>query len=257
MGRKQKQMLLLIALLLAVFEIGSGPAGAQEPSSVQENTRQAIEIEINAQQQADEWSREKGQLISEIRQNKTRLDWTRYQEKKYAAYIEREKEKIAALERRRDEMKDLRRNLEPYLDGVITRLEAFIDADLQFLTRERKDRIQALRDAVNDYDMSMSEKLRRVIEALHVEAEYGRSIEANAKTLQIDGRSIEAEVLRIGRVAVFYRSMDGEKVGRWNQEKKGWEPVSSDFSRAIGDTIDMARQQKSVELVDLPIGGTQ
>ncbi len=258
----RKGLLLFIAMvpaILCVGWIGAGPVSAGEGSksisSVQDKTRQAIEREINAQQQADEWSQEKEQLISELRQNKTRLDWARYQNEKYSAYIEREKERMAELQRRRDEMKGLRRNLEPYLDQLITRLDGFIDSDLEFLSREREERIQYLRDSMNDYDLGMSEKLRRVLEALHVEAEYGSSIEASSETLDIQGRTIEAEVLRIGRVALFYRSMDGEKVGRWNSGAEAWEPVSSEFSRAIGDTVDMARQKKSVELVDLPIGG--
>ncbi len=245
-----------VAVILGVF-IGIGSAAAQDisTSTVQKKTKQAIESEIEAQKQADEWSQEKEQLISEIRQNKTQLDWAKYQSEKYAAYIEREKEKIEELERQKDEMRSLRRNLEPYLDKLIASLEGFIESDLTFLTQERRDRIQFLRDSVNDYHLSMSEKLHRVLEALQVEAEYGRSIEANPATLNVEGRSIEADVLRVGRIAVFFHSMDGEKVGRWAIESESWEYIPSDFSRAIQDTIEMAKQQKSVELVDLPIGG--
>jgi hypothetical protein len=42
-----------------------------------------------------------------------------------------------------------------------------------------------------------------------------------------------------------------------NPDTGTWEPVDKKFSRAIRDTIDMARQKKSVELVDLPIGGVE
>jgi len=86
-------------------------------------------------------------------------------------------------------------------------------------------------------------------------AEYGRSIEADPATLNIEGRSIEAEVLRVGRIAVFFHSLDGETVGRWDSNSESWEIISPDFSRPIQNTIEMAKQQKSVELVDLPIGG--
>lgn len=248
---------LIIIIMILGFFAGIGPVLAQEISTVQEKTKQAIESEISAQKQADEWSQEKEQLISEIRQNKTQLDWAKYQSKRYAAYIEREKQKIQELEYRKEEMRSLRRNLEPYLSKLIASLEDFIAKDLTFLTQERRERIQYLRDSVNDYHLSMSEKLHRVIEALQVEAEYGRSIEANPATLNVQGRSIEAEVLRVGRIAVFFRSMDGEKVGRWNPQSESWEYISADFSRAISDTIEMAKQQKSVELVDLPLGGVK
>ncbi|HMA67900.1 MAG TPA: DUF3450 domain-containing protein [Desulfosalsimonadaceae bacterium] len=248
-------LLFHVAAFSLAAVIGIAPAAAQDVSTVQDKTRQAIEKEISAQQQADQWSQKKEQLISEIRQNKTQLDWARYQSKRYAAYIEQEKEKIAALKRQKKEMQGLRRNLEPYLAKLIGDLEGFIESDLTFLTKERRERIQFLKDSLNDYHLSMSEKLHRVIEALQVEAEYGRSIEADPATLNVDGRSIEAEVLRVGRIAVFFHSLDGETVGRRNPESESWEMISHDFSRPIQDTIEMAKQQKSVELVDLPIGG--
>jgi hypothetical protein len=56
---------------------------------------------------------------------------------------------------------------------------------------------------------------------------------------------------------LFYRSLDGREVGKMNPDTGTWEPVDKKFSRAIRDTIDMARQKKSVELVDLPIGGVE
>ena len=249
----KKFCLFAIGLLFGAC-FAAGPAFSQDSTTVRNKTKKAIEKEIKAQQQADEWSQEKAQLISEIRQNKARLDWARYQAKKYAAYIVQEKEKIAELERQKNEMRSLRRNLEPYLDELITDLEGFIASDLTFLPEERKERIRFLRDSVNDYHLSMSEKLHRVLEALQVEAEYGRSIEANPATLTVDGRTVEAEVLRIGRVAVFFHSLGGEQVGRWNSETEDWESISADFARPIKNTIEMAKQQKSVELVDLPIG---
>ena len=242
------------ALFLAGV-IGGGPAAGQDVTTVQEKTKQAIEKEIDAQKQADQWSQEKEQLISEIRQNKTQLDWATYQSKRYAAYIQQEKEKNAALKRQKEEMQGLRRHLEPYLAKLIADLESFIESDLTFLSKERRERIQFLKDSLNDYHLSMSEKLHRVIEALQVEAEYGRSIEADPATLNVEGRSIEAEVLRVGRIAVFFHSLDGETVGRWDSDSESWEMISHDFSRPIQNTIEMAKQQKSVELVDLPIGG--
>lgn len=252
-----KLVLLIVNVSLGCLT-ALGPAMAQavsqDISTVQTKTRQAIEKEVKAQQQADQWSREKEQLISEIRQEKAQLDWTRYQIKKYTAYIKREKEKIRELKRRNVEMRSLRRNLEPFLDQLIAGLEAFIASDLRFLSNERMERLQFLRDSVNDYHLSMSQKLRRVLEALLVEAEYGHSIEAEPAAIHVQGRAIEAEILRIGRIAVFFRSMNGKSVGRWNPPSDSWEYIDPDFSRPIGDTIEMAKQQKSVELVDLPIG---
>ncbi len=215
----------------------------------------AIEVEIEAQKEADQWSQEKEGFIAEIRQTKTRLAWVEYQNMKYAAYIENERTTIAELKRKKEEMDKLRRQLEPYLDTVIGRLEKFITQDMNFLEEERNQRLSFLKSAVNDYHLSMSDKLNRVLEALAVEAEYGRSLEVTPETLSVGGRDIEVEILRIGRIALFYRSFDGHHVGRLNPENNQWEALSSKFQGVIGDTIDMVSQKKAVEIVDLPIGG--
>lgn len=240
-----------IFIILIIFLSG---AVAADFSETQAELQDAIEAEIAAQKKADRWSQEKEQLISELRQARTRLEWVRYQDKKYSAYIENEKKTLAALKRKKAEMDRLRQGLEPFLDEIIANLAAFIETDLDFLSEERQMRLQFLRDSVNNFHLSMSEKLNRVLEALAVESEYGRSIEVIPEALNIEGKQIEAETLRIGRVALFYRSLNGHQIGRWNQREKSWEPLPSEFERMIRDTIEMASQQKSVELVDLPIG---
>ena len=83
-------------------------------------------------------------------------------------------------------MDRLRQGLEPYLDEVIERLAGFIEQDLDFLTEERNMRLQFISDSVNDYHITMSEKLNRVLEALTVETEYGRSVEVIPETLEIE-----------------------------------------------------------------------
>ncbi|GAB6094692.1 hypothetical protein JCM14469_09440 [Desulfatiferula olefinivorans] len=241
---------LCLALVLVAHVIQ-----AQDIPTLRSELDRAIDAEISAQKKADSWSMEKQQLIGEIRQLNTRIEWLSYQNTKYDAYIKTEQQTLAALERRDEDMQTLRRDLEPYLDDTLSRLSAFIDEDLSFLPEERRRRLVFLKDSVNDYHLSLSEKLNRVLEALNVEAEYGRSIEAETRTLAVDGRTVEADVLRLGRLALFYRALNGREVGRLNPETGTFERLDDRFSRAIRDTLDMARQQKSVELVDLPIGG--
>jgi septal ring factor EnvC (AmiA/AmiB activator) len=254
---KPKPIALFAAALLCCMAALAGPGRAADVSEVRSDLEQAIKKEIRAQKEADRWSERKQQLISEIRQAKTRLQWHRYQNEKYGAYIERERENIAELERRRREMKTLRMKLEPYLDEVIADLEAFVDRDMTFLSGERSDRIAYLQESMNNYHLSMSEKLRRVLEALQVEARYGRSTGVDTRTLRVEGQTLQVQVLRVGRIARFYRSLDGERVGRWNGAEGTWQPLPREYSRSVKQAIDMAQRKQAVDLVDLPIGGVE
>lgn len=232
-------------------------AGAEGPLEAGQGLARSLQNQSEIQEQVRSWTREKRELVNEILGLKTSLEWHRYQNEKYDAYLERKKESIDELKRRKQEMRTLRMELEPYLEKVIQDLGSFVGNDMSFLVQERKDRLEYLKESMTDYHLSMSEKLRRVLEALQVEAQYGRSSEVKARSLRIDGQTMQAEVLRVGRVARFYRSLDGESLGRWDKRTKSWELLSSDFSRSLKKAMDMTGQKQAVELVDLPIGGLE
>jgi len=227
------------------------------PQEAKKSLDRALQKQIDIQKQVRSWSQEKRSLVSEILSLKVQLDWYGYQNEKYEAYIQRRRQAIVELRRSKQEMKTLRMQLEPYLEQVIADLESFIAEDMTFLSRERQERIASLKRAMNDYHLSMSEKLRRVLEGLQVEARYGQSTGVTTRSLEIEGQTMQVQVLRLGRVARFYRSLDGEYVGRWSRQSESWEPLSQEWSRSLKKAADMVEQEQAVDLVDLPIGGPE
>lgn len=228
-----------------------------DPSKVQDQMKKAIEVESAAQGKADDWSVEKDDLVNEIRDLQTRLTWLQYQKGKHEAYVQGLKENIADLDARKLEARKLRENLEPYLEEVVAALEKAIAADLPFLPEERQQRIYFLKNTMNDYHLDLGEKLRRVFEALSVEANYGKMVTASDETLKVDGADTEVTVLRLGRLAMFYRSLDGEKLGRWNKAAGQWEPLDKGFGRQLRYALEMARRERTVQLIQLPLGAVE
>jgi len=249
-------MIHRVLLFKAVFLIfGHTTAfGESSPKKVQEKMKGAIATEAKAQAKADDWNVKKPDLVNEIRELQTRLVWLEYQTGKHEIYVRRMKETIADLEARKLEARQLRENLEPYLEEIVAHLETFIEKDLPFLNEERRQRIRFLKNTMNDYHLDLGEKLRRVFEALSVEATYGKMVTASDETLKIDGADTEVSVFRLGRLAMFYRSLDGEKAGRWNPQSNKWEPISEEYNREIRQALEMARRERSVQLIQLPLG---
>ena len=118
---------------------------------------------------------------------------------------------------------------------------------------ERTRRLAFLKDSLADYDLGSGEKLRRILEALHVEADYGRNIEKSEAVLDIQGSQTSVYLLRIGRTAVFYVSLDGTKVGRLAPTGE-WEPLPSGYASELTRAMEMAERRRAVELVELPLG---
>lgn len=246
------QRILLSMALLMLF--GSQVAFGQSPDSVQRKVSKAIDREAKAQKKADDWSWDKRDLVDEIRDLKTRVTWLQYQEEKHEIYIVRVKKNIADLEFKKAEALKVREQLDPFLEKVVTRLAVFVAEDLPFLPDERQRRISFLKDSLNDYQLLLSEKLRRVFEGVQVETLYGKMVTSTDTTLNLGGSDTQVSLLRLGRVAMYYLSLDGTQVGRWNDETKDWETLDEDFVRPIRRVLEMAERKRSVELIELPLG---
>ncbi|MGB2131682.1 MAG: DUF3450 domain-containing protein [Marinobacterium sp.] len=141
----------------------------------------------------------------------------------------------------------------PLLVRMQDMLEQFVARDLPFLTEEREQRVERLARLMDRADVSLAEKYRQILEAYQIEAEYGRTLEAWTGSLQQGSNSREVTFLRLGRVALYYQTLDGEESGRWNRARNGWETLEAGYDWPIRKGISMARQQSVPELLELPV----
>ncbi|HMB31646.1 MAG TPA: DUF3450 domain-containing protein [Desulfohalobiaceae bacterium] len=228
-----------------------------EVHELEEKTKSAIQKKLDVQEMADEWIKEKEAIINEMRQMHNEKKWYDFQTKKFQKYIAKQQEKLKRMREDKQELEEMQLKLEPYLKERVSHLDKFIDKDLPFLTESRKAHINYLRESIYDPDLTLTEKLQRVIKAYQREAKYGKTIGAEVRELKRKGNTFKANVLRIGRLKLFYMSMDGKHVGMWDPSNKAWESIDSKYKRSIQKTIDIANQQKTVELVTLPVGGLE
>jgi len=249
-----KRILWATALFALVM---SGSAFAQDsPAEVHKNVSKAITTESKAQEKADEWNWEKDPLIGDIRDLKYRITWKQYRQKKYQIYIKGVQESIEELKYRKEEINKLREHLEPYLEEVVDRMEAFVKNDLPFLPDERERRIENLRNSLNNYNVALSEKLRRVFAVgLQAETQYGKMIEPEEDvTLNLNGIETQVTLLRLGRLSMYYMSIDNKQIGMWNQQSGQWEALPDDQIREFKRAFDMALAKRAAEIVELPLG---
>jgi len=194
------------------------------------------------------------ELVDEIRGLQARISWLKYQQGKHKTYIQRLRQNVADLEYKKAEAGRLDDNLAPYLEETVARLAEAVDEDMPFLPDERSQRLKHLGDWLNDYQLKPSEKLRRILQALQVEAGYGRDLQTTDAVLDLSAiGETEVSLLRIGRVAMYYLSLDGTRVGRWNGDTRQWEPLDKSHIRTIRRVLDMAERKRSVEIVRIPL----
>lgn len=147
----------------------------------------------------------------------------------------------------------IERQVSPLMARMIESITAFVALDLPFLPEERNKRITDLNKTLERADVSVAEKFRRVLEAYQIEIDYGRTIEAYSGIQIIDGEERDVDFLRIGRVSFVYQTRDGNELAVWDQGKKAWQPLGSEYRTAISKAFRIARKQLAPDLIVVPV----
>lgn len=245
------------SMLAVLFVLVSPPFSAhaeESPTDLDRRVTAAIAEGQAVQAEAEKWESERRELLAQIQEARRQLRWTIHQTGKYAAYIENQQEVLDELRRRKAEVETMEMDLSPFLDEVLDRLTTFIDKDLPFLPEERKKRLAALEETLDDYHSPLSQKTQRVLEALRIETEYGTSVETGSTVIELSDGPARVDLFRLGRTALYYRTPDGGRCGWFNRDTASWEPLPDRFSREIQRAMAVAEKQRTPELLDLPVG---
>ncbi len=159
----------------------------------------------------------------------------------------------ASLEKQLKDIEVTRQEILPMILKMLDSLDKFVAMDLPFLPEERKQRLTALKDMMAKVDITDAEKFRRIMEAFQIENEYGKTIEAYKGNIVLNGKTSAVDVLRLGRVALYYQRLDGSETGYWNKEEKRWKTLSSDYSNAIRKGLRIARKETAPDMLIVPV----
>jgi len=172
------------------------------------------------------------------------------------AQLDSQLTELAQLAKSMEEVSVIERQISPLMARMISTLDTFVDLDVPFLPNERTKRVEDLKTMMNRADIAVSEKFRRVLEAYQIEVDYGRTIEAYSGVLPIEGKQMDVDFLRIGRVSLVYQTRDGSRLGQWQQSSAGsgqWQSLSQDYRLGINKALRIARKQLAPDLILVPV----
>jgi hypothetical protein len=247
------------AVLLILVGAGSPAAKAQTDEGqagekARQDTAQAIDTRQQTQQKRDAWAEEKADLVRRFRSATASVQWLQERKAEESARAQALEDRVAELQRRLEEAGRLEGSMQDTLMVIYQRLEESVAASLPFLPEERNLRLAFVGDELVRPDVTSAEKLRTLLEALQVEAGYASSVEVYQDMIEIAGEQLHADVLRIGRVALFWRTPDGKRVGSFDPAAGQWTELPGSAKRRIGLAMEMASRMRPVELIDLPLG---
>ena len=167
--------------------------------------------------------------------------------------IDSQAREIESIVRQTEEIENIETGALPLMIKMTSTLKEIVELDTPFLTLEREQRVANLAALIDRADVTAGEKFRRIMEAYLVEVDYGRTIEAYRSELAMNGDVRTVDFLRIGRVGLYYQTLDGEESGHWNAKDRVFERLDDSARRPIMLGLRVARKQSPPELLSLPI----
>jgi hypothetical protein len=151
-----------------------------------------------------------------------------------------------------DQVDVINRQIFPLMERMIDGLRQSISLDIPFLMDERTQRVNDLEQIMERSDVSVAEKFRKVMEAYQIENEFGWTGDYYTQSLTIEGVTRSFNMLRIGRIGLYFQSDDAKVTGRWDNAAREW--VLDNSSRnEIRKGLRMARQLIAPELISVPV----
>lgn len=141
----------------------------------------------------------------------------------------------------------------PILTKMLASLEQFIKADIPFKRQERLESIGELKALMLNSEASNSDRFRNIMDIYTVETEYGNTYEAYPATVTIEGVETPVDMLRVGRLALYYQTKDQKNSGMWDRGSNGWKPLDSGQNRSVRKAIKVAAKTIAPELMSLLI----
>jgi hypothetical protein len=151
-----------------------------------------------------------------------------------------------------DQVDVINRQIFPLMERMIDGIAQSVSLDVPFLMEERTERVDNLHSIMERSDVSVAEKFRKVMEAYQIENDYGSSVEWYTQSLTLDGATRSLNMLRIGRIGLYFQSDDAKLTGRWNNTDRAWE-IDNGARSDIRTGLRMAKQLIAPEMIVIPV----
>jgi len=241
-------------LMLGVLLLFCGAITVSAETNLDRIAEETLQRQRQVQLLEEGWNKEQQELLSKTEAAEQQRDRLRQQNTRMIHALEVEQERIEGQQRRLAETQRLRENLLSWLEGQVQRLEEDIPRWLPFLQEERERRLADLQLLLADPYAPLYEQFQRVFEALLVEAEYGYNHDVYRAEVVLEGQPVQVDLVRIGRLALFYRTLDRTSAGWYDPGARQFRPLAQGNFAAIARADALIQRKTAPTLISLPVG---
>lgn len=191
----------------------------------------------------------KEELLNEYKYTTSAIKSTTIYNNQLSKIIDSQKEELKSLNQQIIDIEQTQKNIFPLMIDMIKSLKMLVQKDTPFLLEERTNRVKRLESILDKADIQTHEKYRLILEAFKVEYDYAKTIESYQEKLNDKTYNF----LRLGRVALYYQSLDLKEYGYYNKSTRKWDIIEDSNSKSnIRKAIKIAKKQQNVDFLNLP-----
>ncbi len=246
-----RRTVLVIAPMLAAF---GAPVSAAGPLDAAIDTRVTTQKEAaDSQERIDAVADQTHAMLLDFQHVTAQADELKVFDDQLERQVQTQRKQLVDFERQLATVRETQREIAPSLLGMLAALDEFVARDAPFLVEERKVRLTSLEAMMDNPEVGLPERFRRIMEAYQVETDYGRTIEAYSGKLERDGKPRIVDFLRAGRVALVYATLDGGETGYWDRGTREWKTLPREYGEPVKQALRVARKQSPPDLIRLPV----
>ena len=230
----------------------SGSVFAQTVDQVLQADQRRLNLAQQSQERINNVVEGTRSLEDQYRAINKEIDGLKVYNRLMRAQVEGQQATLEDISLSMDQVDVINRQVFPLMERMIDGLEQSISLDIPFLMEERTKRIEDLKTIMERSDVTVAEKFRKVMEAYQIENDYGTSSEYYTESLTIDGATRSFNILRIGRIGLYFQSDDTKITGMWNNEDRTW-VIDNSARNEVRKGLRMARQLIAPELIIIPV----
>lgn len=257
MTKKIKYTLSGIALMLSIGSLSTALANPDEDAKTWEKAHKTAAStnsqSARSQDRIDSLHGKAAKALQEFQTTTLQTEKLRVYTRQLEKLLAKQDEQLASLQAQMLKLDDTERDITPLMVEMVETLNEFVGLDLPFKADERVDRLDVLAETLDDPALSVASKYRSILDAYTAENDYGRTIGTYREELMSGATPRTVDFVHLGRVALYYQSIDGGETGHWNREENRWEELPDRYSAPVRQAIRIAREQAAPQLLSLPV----
>jgi len=243
----------ITAVFFATMVIAlSGSVFAQTVDQVLQADQRRLNLAQQSQERINKIVEGTRSLEDQYRAINKEIDGLKVYNRLMRAQVEGQSAVLEDISLSMDQVDVINRQIFPLMERMIDGLEQSVKLDIPFLMDERNTRLTNLQEIMQRSDVSVAEKFRKVMEAYQIENDYGTTIENYTQSLTIEGATRSFNMLRIGRIGLYFQSDDTQITGRWDNEARDW-VIDNSARNEVRKGLRVAKQLIAPELIIVPV----